>query len=89
METLGNGRSTSPNARSPVQQQQPHVAIDLHNDDDDDAETFERRASSAIDTSERYRDDPEDARMDEEEMRRANQDVMLMQRQMIDGERAI
>lgn len=33
-----------------------------------------------------YQDDPETARMDEDEMRRANQDVMQMQRRMMDGE---
>lgn len=32
-----------------------------------------------------YQDDPETARMDEDDLRRANQDVMQMQRQMIDG----
>lgn len=37
------------------------------------------------DVQEPYRDDPESAKMDEEEMRRANQDVMQMQQQMIDG----
>lgn len=31
-----------------------------------------------------YQDDPETARMDEDEMRRANQDVMQMQRRMMD-----
>lgn len=32
-----------------------------------------------------YQDDPDTAKMDEDEMRRANQDVMQMQRQMMDG----
>lgn len=36
--------------------------------------------------SERYRDYPENAQEDEEEMRRANWDVQVMQKQMIDGE---
>ena len=38
-----------------------------------------------IDTSRRYRDEPDSAREDEEEMRRANMDVHVMQKQMIDG----
>lgn len=43
----------------------------------------EIRIHSSVD--EPYQDDPETARMDEDEMRRANQDVMQMQRRMMDG----
>lgn len=43
----------------------------------------EIRIHSSMD--EPYQDDPETARMDEDEMRRANQDVVQMQRRMMDG----
>jgi hypothetical protein len=56
----------------------PHIRIDMDDDDNDDD------GPSSHPYQQPYRDDPDDARMDEEEMRKANQDVMLMQRQMID-----
>lgn len=37
-------------------------------------------------SDEPYQDDPETARMDEDELRRANQDVMQMQQRMMEGE---
>ena len=62
-----------------AKRQAPHVKIDM-SDEESDADNNGYTVGSGY----RHSGDSDDVRMDEEEMRQANQDVMQMQQEMMD-----